>query len=80
MDTSVERSNVAEQTAEDELLDWVEELQRDNNALRVENSQLTEQAMLLDSMLIEFRQALANAQLSLAEANAKLKISIQATA
>lgn len=71
---------MAEPTTEDELLDWVEDLQSDNRALRVENSQLTEQVMMLDSILTEFRQALSDTQLKLAHANAKFKLATTPTA
>lgn len=52
----------------------------DIQSLKDENSRLTEQVMILDSMLSEFRQALADAQFALAKANAQLKLTNQPTA
>ena len=70
---------MSEQNTESEILEWIDRLEDDNESLRNENSRLTEQVMMLDSMLSEFRQALADAQVNLAKSNARIKL-IQPTA
>lgn len=48
--------------------------------LEQENIQLQEQVMIAESIIGEYRQALADAQLALARANARLKLSQHPTA
>ncbi|MNW66086.1 hypothetical protein D3C74_445250 [compost metagenome] len=80
MDTCLGRISVAEKNIETEFCEWVDRLEVENEGLRDENSRLTEQVMMLDSMLSEFRQALADSQLALAKSNAQLRLANQPTA
>lgn len=64
---------MAEKNIETEFCEWVDRLEGENESLRDENSRLTEQVMLLDSMLSEFRQALSTTQLALSKSNAQRK-------
>lgn len=58
---------------DEELLEWVEQLQTENAGLRRE-------LLLADSIVTEFRQTLAETQFALARANAQLKYANQPTA
>lgn len=55
---------------EEELLRWVEDLQQENKEYKA-------QVFIAESVVGEFRQALADTQLALAKSNAQLKLAQQ---
>ncbi len=55
-------------------------MSKDSDALETEKARLEEQSRISESVINEYRQALADAQFALAKANAKLKLSNPPTA
>ncbi|MFJ2318426.1 hypothetical protein ACIOTN_17190 [Glutamicibacter sp. NPDC087661] len=65
---------------ESELLEWIEELQQEVAALRLEKRSLRQQVLVAESVIPKYQEALDASQFELWKTQALLNISNQPTA
>lgn len=65
---------------ESELLEWIEELHQEKDALQSENQSLRQQVLVAQSVIPKYQEALEASQFELWKTQALLNISNQPTA